>query len=257
MRAAWLPAGCFAAALLLGGAAARAEDATAEVDLALVLAIDASGSVSTERFRLQRQGYAAALESGEMLRAIETGAHGRIAVTVVEWSGMAQQAQVTDWTLVHDAASAGRLAAAVAELPRLFGDSTSIGSAIAFSVRLLARSGYRATRQVIDVSGDGRDNNGLPAAPARDAAVAAGITINGLPILDVEIGLDTYYRENVIGGPGAFVMVADDISAFAAAIAAKLEREVANTDMPPPPRDRPDAAVLARTVKDGSMPPPE
>jgi hypothetical protein len=242
------------AAAVTFGIGLREARAAAEVDLALVLAIDASGSVSEDRFRLQRQGYAAALENRDFVHAVESGATGRIAVTVVEWSGMTQQAQVVDWTLVQDTASARRLAATVAELPRLFGDSTSIGGAIGFSAQLLAKSGYTAARRVIDVSGDGRDNNGPPAAAARDAAVAAGITINGLPILDIEIGLDAYYSDNVIGGPGAFVTVADDINAFARAIAAKLEREVASTVAPH--RDIPDSATLARAAKDNSVPPP-
>ena len=198
-----------------------------KVDLALVLAVDVSASIDVKRYDLQRQGLAAAFANDAVIGAIASGEHQRIAVTVVEWSGPQNQKQVLPWTLVDDAASARAFGSAITESPRAFADFTSISGAIDYSVGLLAKSGFEATRKVIDVSGDGSNNSGAPAAAAREAAIAKGVTINGLAILASEPKLDSYYEENVMGGEGAFVIVAKDFDAFSQAMLSKLIREIA------------------------------
>lgn len=214
-----------AVALLLlafpGAAAAQ------KVDLALVLAVDVSASINVTRYDLQRQGLAAAFASDAVINAIASGEHQRIAVTLVEWSGPANQKQVIPWTLVDDAASARAFGSAIAESPRAFADFTSISGAIDYSLALFAKSGVEPTRKVIDVSGDGSNNSGAPVAAAREAALAKGITINGLAILASEPKLESYYEENVMGGEGAFVIVAEDFDAFSKAMMSKLIREIA------------------------------
>jgi hypothetical protein len=202
----------------------------AAVDVALVLAVDVSGSVSQERIALQRQGYSDALRHPGFVEAVRSGPTGRVAVTFVQWSEARRQDQSVEWRLVDDADSAQRFAEAItaAELP--MPGWTSISAAIDYSVRLIVRSGLRAQRRVIDVSGDGSNNDGRDVTAARDDAVAAGITVNGLPIVEVEPGLDEYYRRNVIGGPGAFVVVARDLDAFAKAVLRKLLVEVAGRE---------------------------
>jgi Protein of unknown function (DUF1194) len=208
------------------GAAAAAEQS--EADLALVLAVDVSSSVSTERWELQKQGYAAAFRSREIMDAIANGGPaGVIAVTLVEWSGAIEQRQVIGWTLLGDVDSAHSFAAAIAAAPRVYAGSTSISGAIDFSVELLQGVPFAALRRVVDVSGDGSSNDGRPASQARDEAAARRITINGLPILGGEANVDGYYREQVIGGPGAFVVVAQDYTSFAAAVLKKLVLEIA------------------------------
>ena len=200
----------------------------ASVDLALVLAIDTSGSVSNDRMTLQIQGCAHALQHPNVIAAVRSGRHGRIAVTFVQWSSKDRQDQVIDWTLVEDESSARSLAAAIMRADRSIPGATSISGAIDFSVKLITECGYRATRCVIDISGDGRDNDGdRDVTMARDDAVAAGITVNGLPILEVEEELDRYYRESVIGGPDAFMIAADDFESFGKAILQKLVTEIA------------------------------
>jgi hypothetical protein len=197
------------------------------VDVALVLAIDVSGSVSEGRMTLQRQGYSAALEHPGFIEAVRTGPHGRIALTFVQWSEARRQEQSVAWRLIDDAASARQFADAITAAGRPMPGWTSISAAIDYSVRLIGGSGLQAGRRVIDVSGDGSNNDGRPVTAARDDAVAAGITINGLPIVEVEPALDEYFRRNVIGGPGAFVEVARNLDSFAAAVLRKLLIEVA------------------------------
>lgn len=210
------------------GAAASAVAAPVAVDLQLVLAVDASGSVSSDRFDLQKQGYSDAFTNPRVLEAIRSGAHGSIAVTMVHWTGPELQVQVVEWTLIDDAASATRFAAAVAAAPRaLYGGGTSISGAIDHAAGLFEPSGFHGERRVIDVSGDGSNNRGRPAADARDDAVRAGIVINGLPILTLEPNLDLYYRTNVVGGIGAFVIAVDRYEDFGAAILQKLIEEIA------------------------------
>jgi hypothetical protein len=200
---------------------------TRPVDLALVLAVDVSGSVNAERYELQRNGYAAAFTSPEVLAAIAAGERHAIAVTFVEWSGSAHQRQMIDWAVVSDAASAQAFGSAIAEAPRAFSDWTSISGALDYSVALLNDSGFAAERRVVDVSGDGINNNGRNVTDARDEALAQGVVINGLPILTEYPTLDGYYRDNVIGGAGAFTIVAKDFASFGTAILNKLVREIA------------------------------
>jgi len=198
-----------------------------EVDLQLVLAVDASGSVDQTRFELQREGYAAAFRSRQVLEAIRSGPNQAIAVTMVQWTGPALQIQVVPWTRLGDEESAAAFADAIAGTPRqLFGGGTSISGAIDYAMTLWRASPYQSTRRVIDISGDGENNRGRPASFARDEAVRAGVGINGLPILALEPELDRYYEDNVIGGPGAFVVAAQNYDTFAAAILRKLITEI-------------------------------
>jgi hypothetical protein len=223
--------------VLIWGALATAAAAT-EVDVALVLAMDGSGSVDDERWDLQRRGYGEALRSDAFLEAVKSGHLGRIAVTFVEWSTRNRQRQDVPWTVIEDRDTARRFAAALTEQrPRDIPGWTSISGAIDYAARLLRESGNRAGRQVIDISGDGRSNDGRDVTAARDEAVAAGITINGLPILGVEAGLDVYYRDNVIGGAGAFLVAVEDDRSFSRAVLKKLVAEVAGV-----PADAPSLA---------------
>jgi hypothetical protein len=203
------------------------------VDVALVLAVDASGSVDDDRFELQKRGFAAAFRNQKVLAAIRAGDHRAISIFMVQWTGPTQQDVMVPWTYVSDEISAGRVAAAIEAAPRrLMGGGTSISGAIDFSARILATSPYRATRRVIDISGDGANNIGRPAEQARDEAVSQGIRINGLPILTVEPDLDQYYRKNVIGGPGAFAIVARTYDQYADAILRKLVTEISQDQQP-------------------------
>ena len=198
------------------------------VDLQLVLAVDTSGSVSEQRFQLQKQGYVAAFRSPRLLQAIGSGASRAIAVTMTQWTGPVLQIQVVPWMRIDSEASMLAFADAIDKAPRqLFGGGTSISGAIDYGMLLLDRSGVEARRRVIDVSGDGSNNSGRLAAFARNEAVAAGIVINGLVILNEEPLLDLYYRENVIGGAGAFLMTVTGFDDFATAILGKLIREIA------------------------------
>jgi hypothetical protein len=204
----------------------------AEVDVALVLAVDASGSISEDRLSLQIQGYLDALRHPSFIEAVRGGYRGRIALTFVEWTDARRQEQVVGWRVIEGAADANAFAQAVSAALRPLPGWTSVSGAIDFSAKLLFASRYTATRRVIDVSGDGANNDGRSVTEARDAAVRAGITINGLPILEVEPELEAYYRANVIGGPDSFVVVARDTGSFGEAILRKLLVEVAGI-LPP------------------------
>jgi Protein of unknown function (DUF1194) len=216
--------------------AARAAEA---VDLLLVLAADVSRSIDAPKFQLQREGYAAAFSDPRVLNAIVAGLHGRIAVCFVEWSGSTAQKLVIDWTLINDSESARVFGDQLLEARRSFAEMTSISGGIDFALKQLARAPYEAKRWTIDVSGDGTNNSGRNVRAARDEAIAAGATINGLVILSERPlawnpehthppgGLANYYRDNVVGGSGAFVMVAEDFNSFGKAIIAKLIAEVA------------------------------
>ena len=214
-------------ALMLGmGGAAMTQ--TSAVDLQLVLAVDASGSVNQQRFDLQKQGYAAAFRNPRVQRAIQSGRTQSIAVTMVQWTGPFQQAPVVPWTLVRDRTSANSLADAIENTQRqLFGGGTSISGAIDYCVTLMPTGPYRGTKLIIDISGDGSTNRGRDVRQARDDAIRAGISINGLPILALEPDLDRYYFDNVIGGPGAVMVPAETYEAFADAIIKKLIIEIA------------------------------
>jgi len=222
-------------ALLLQPASAQSQalppataPATADVSVSLVLATDCSFSVSNDRFELQKRGYAAAFRDPQVLNAIRSLGTQSIAVTMFQWTGPLLHVAVVDWTLIKDAASANAFADVVAAAPRqLFRGGTSISGAIDYARVLLAQSPYKGARRIIDVSGDGSNNSGRPAATARDDAVADGIAINGLPILTVEPDLDIYYRDNVIGGPGAFMIPVANYDNFADAVLKKLINEIA------------------------------
>jgi hypothetical protein len=227
------------AASLLALALATPLRAEEPVDLLLVLASDVSRSVDTRKFQLQREGYAAALSNPRVIDAIRSGPHGRIAICFVEWSGVTSQKLVIDWTIVSDAASARKIGDQLIELPRTFADRTSIAAGIEFAMSQLERAPFRAVRRTIDVSGDGTNNSGRDVTLARDEVLAKGVTINGLVILsDSPLpwnpehtnppgGLDAYYRNNVIGGAGAFVMVAENHNSFGQAIVKKMIAEIA------------------------------
>jgi Protein of unknown function (DUF1194) len=218
----------FATALLLVCSVWTLAFAQTAVDLQLVLAVDASGSVDQRRFELQQQGYVAAFRDPRVLRAIQSGAAQAIAVTMVQWTGPELQMQVLPWTVINDAATAHAFADAIAATPRqLFSGGTSISGAIDYAVPLLLESPFKGARRVIDISGDGSNNRGRPATSARDDATRAGIIINGLPILALEPDLKRYYSDHVIGGPGAFVVAAESYETFADAIIKKLIREMA------------------------------
>ncbi len=207
--------------------------AQSSVDLQLVLAVDVSGSVNHERFELQKQGYVAAFRDARVLRAIRSGPHQAIAVTMVQWTGPYLQFQVVPWTLIKDEASAQAMAAAIQATPRrLATGGTSISGAIDYSATLFADSPFKAERRVIDVSGDGANNRGRSVVQARDEAVNQGITINGLPILAFEMFLDQYYRDFVIGGPGAFMIAAESFDDFAGAILKKMIIEISGSTPP-------------------------
>jgi hypothetical protein len=203
---------------------------TAAVDVSLVLALDASGSVDDERFELQKQGYAKAFLNSKVLDAIRAGNEQAIAVSMVQWTGPTLQLVMVPWTVIRDEHSAQAFATLIEASPRqLMGGGTSVSGAIDFSAMLLNTSPYRAPRRVIDISGDGSNNLGRPPEQARDEAVQMGIRINGLPILAVEPDLDQYFRQNVIGGPGAFVIAARNYDQFADAILRKLVTEISFT----------------------------
>ena len=216
--------------------------AAEQVDLLLVLAADVSRSIDSEKFQLQRDGYAAAITDPRVLEAIKSGRTGRIGMSLVEWSGLSSQRVVIDWMAISDAESAKSFADRLLEAPRSFADRTSISSAIEFAMGHLARAPFESARHTIDVSGDGTNNSGGEVTQARDAAVAQGVTINGLVILSETPlawnpdhtnpagGLENYYRNNVIGGPGAFVMAAEGFNSFGRAIVKKMIAEVAQAD---------------------------
>jgi hypothetical protein len=198
------------------------------VDLELVLAVDASGSVSQRRFDLQRDGYAAAFRDAQVLRAILSGLSQSIAVTMFQWTGPRLQAHVVPWMVVKDDASAKALADAIAgSQRRIFGGGTSISGAMDFAMTLFPTSGVTAARRVIDISGDGANNNGRSIEAARQDVLKAGVTINGLPILSVEPDLDDYFERYVIGGDGAFMVPAKNYESFGDAIVKKLIAEIA------------------------------
>jgi hypothetical protein len=210
-----------------------------EVDLLLVLAADVSRSIDDQKFELERRGYAAAIADPRVLEAIASGPTGRIATAFVEWAGANSQKVVIDWTVIKGESDAKMFAGRLLESPRSFADRTAIGAGIDFARAQFPRSPYVSDRHVIDVSGDGTNNSGRDVREARDDAVANDVTtINGLAILTLTPlpynpehtnppgGLEKYYRENVIGGTNAFVMVAEDFDSFGKSIIAKLIREI-------------------------------
>jgi hypothetical protein len=219
------------AIMLFGSDRTRA----AEVDLALVLAVDISMSMDPEEQELQRQGFVAAFRSPLVHSAISAGMLGRVLVTYMEWAGSSVQYLVVPWTEIGGAEDALRFADRLAEAPIRRGPRTSISGAIDASMKLLNTSNAEALRRVIDISGDGANNQGRSVTQARDEALAQGVTINGLPLMlkrpaasswDVE-SLDEHYRDCVIGGPGAFMIPVRERHQFAEAIKTKIIREIA------------------------------
>ncbi len=219
--------------------AAAAAPAPPGVDVALVLLTDVSRSIDDSEFDLEKSGYVDAITNPRVIAAIQGGPAGRIAVAYVEFAGASEVQTVLDWTTVSDAATAHRFAADLAAAPRSFHGRTAIGAGIERATQMLATNGLGATRSVIDVAGDGTNNAGPDSAAARDAAVEAGITINGLTIINDHPaayiyahtqppgGLAEYYRENVTGGPGSFVIEVHDFHTFGQAMLRKLLSEIA------------------------------
>ena len=237
MRSGGIGTGLALLATLPFACPARAAEA---VDVALVLAADVSRSITADKFDLQRKGYAAALADPQVLQAIAAGSNHRIAVAFVEWSGASSQDVMVDWTVIAGKADADAFAAKVLAAPREFASRTAIGSALTFAAGVLARCPYPGERRVIDVSGDGINNDGVPVEAARDAALAGGVTtINGLVILSDDTGpgylrehehppggLQGWYRAHVAGGTGAFVLVAQSFASFGRSLVAKLVQEI-------------------------------
>jgi hypothetical protein len=228
--------GRFAVALLAALLAPLAPVAAEEVDLQLLLAIDVSGSVDNDEAKLQRQGYIDAFADERILRAIGSGPKGRIAVAYYEWSDGVYQRLVVDWTIISDRGSAEAFRARLKDASISIATRTSISGALQYGMAMFARSPHSSSRKVIDVSGDGPNNDGPFVTEARDKAVAAKITINGLPILNDRPNrmgfpsmpdLDLYYQDCVIGGRGAFMVAARDFDNFAEAVKQKLFLEVA------------------------------
>jgi len=233
---AWRPAffGLVTSLLILVGAAAHA--VAAPVDLMLVLAVDVSDSIDVAEGRLQRQGYIDALQRPEIIEAIKSGQYGRIAVAYFEWADVAEQTLIVDWMVIADMESATAFGKKLSAATLVGGHFTSISAAINYALELLRKAPHESDRKVIDISGDGRNNDGPPLANARSAAKTYDVTINGLPIDnersriagDMQPGqLAQYYREEVISGPNAFIVVAKDFADFERAISRKLLREIA------------------------------
>lgn len=197
------------------------------VDLELALAVDVSSSVDDTEFELQMRGIAEAFRNPDIIDAIRAAGNRGIAVSLIQWSGEGSQAKVVDWMVIDDGMGAADFARQVDNAPRkLIGGQTSIAGALAFAVDEIETNGYAGSRRVIDISGDGRANVGPHPMEARDAAVGAGITVNGLAIRKDEPFLDGYFSHSVIGGIGSFMMTAEDYEDYTAAILAKLLREI-------------------------------
>ncbi|MGD9916239.1 MAG: DUF1194 domain-containing protein [Rhizobiaceae bacterium] len=209
------------------------------VDVTLVLAVDVSLSMSPMELEIQREGYAAALRDEYVIEAIQSGYHGRIAVTYFEWAGNTMQRVVVPWTVIADADDAQRFAAQLSAAPPNSARRTSISGALEFGADLLAESPFNGVKRVIDISGDGPNNQGAPVQEARDQIAAQGIVINGLPLMTRGGGpsmydvteLDRYYADCVIAGPGAFMVPVNDWSQFPEAIRRKLVMELAGRDV--------------------------
>jgi Protein of unknown function (DUF1194) len=233
------------------------------VDVAVALAADVSRSIDDEEFELQRKGYAAAVTSREFLQAVQSGVNGAVALCFIEWAGPGQQALVAKWMVIRDGEGAADFAKILLATPRSFAGRTAIGDGIDFAHAQLDESGIKAVRRVIDVSGDGNNNSGRPVTAARDDAVGKGITVNGLAIINEKTGriagtflyththppggLPNYYRDNVIGGPGAFVLQIVNFDTFAQAMTNKLLSEISSAA---PNSVRPRAARAERPSKD-------
>ncbi len=221
-----------ASAGLAAGARAQVPE---PVDVLLVLAVDVSRSIDEDEARLQREGYRSGVSDPRVVEAITRGMVGAIGVAYVEWAGFEYQRQVLPWMRIASQADANLWADKLAEAPRASLSWTSISGGIDFSRRVLAEAPFEGTRRVIDVSGDGVNNSGRSVERARDEAVADGVIINGLPIINDRptfgrappVPLDLYFQQSVIGGFGSFMVVAEDFDAFGVAVRRKLIREIA------------------------------
>jgi hypothetical protein len=223
-----------------------------EVDVELVLAVDISFSMDEEEQRLQREGYIHALTSKEFLRALKEGSHGKIALTYLEWANFNERRVIVPWRLIDGPEAADGFVAELGRSPYRRASRTSVSGALEFAASQFENSGYKGIRRVIDVSGDGANNNGPPVATVRDEVLAKGIVINGLPIMlkdpigsgmDID-ALDIYYEDCVIGGPGAFVIPIKERSKFKEATRTKLVQEIAA--LPAEPRVMPASASAPR-----------
>ncbi|MDQ6432989.1 DUF1194 domain-containing protein [Mesorhizobium sp. LHD-90] len=244
-----------AASILSGGLLSQSANAQQAVDVELVLAVDVSLSMSPQELEIQRRGYAAALTDERVLQAIADGAHGRIAVTYFEWAGSTTQHLIVPWTVIGSRADAERVVAQLGANPPNSARRTSISGALEFGADLFAESQFRGSKRVIDISGDGPNNQGSPVVISRDAAVAQGIVVNGLPLMtsggftsvyDVK-DLDNYYTNCVIGGPGAFMIPVNDWEQFPEAIRRKLVLELAG-NLEQPPADDEFPVILAQDL---------
>jgi hypothetical protein len=222
------------------GRQAQAAGATA-VDLALILAVDASMSIDESEAGTQRAGYIHALRDKRIGDAIKGGPIGRIALTYMEWSSPYHQTVIIPWRILKDGGDAKKFADELDATPYKSGSTTSISGGIDFAVKLFKSPEFEPARKVIDVSGDGYSDYGRPVTVARDAAVAAGITINGLPVMNerpkwkqsAPADLDTYYRDNVIGGPGSFFLAVRNLEDFSRSVLQKMVLEIAGLEPPP------------------------
>jgi hypothetical protein len=224
------------------------------VDTAIALAADVSRSIDDEEFKLQRQGYAAAVTSSQFLQAIQSGPHGAVALCFIEWAGPGEQTVVAKWMVIRDGEAAAEFAKILLDAPRSFIGRTAIGAGIDFARAQFGADGVAAVRRIIDISGDGTNNSDRPVTDARDEVVGKGFTINGLAIINEKTGnepgtflyshthppggLPNYYRENVIGGPGAFVLQITNFDTFAEAMTNKLVTEISRRSPPSIPAAR-------------------
>ena len=247
------PAAGIAAAVLLAAGTALAQfepivpGPREPVELELVLAVDTSSSVSPEEFDLQMRGFAGAFRDPSVIAAVAAIGSRGIAVSMIQWSDNRRQEVAIDWQVLTNEDSVADFATAIDETPRfLDGGGTAIGGAIEFAMAELERNGFEGRRKVIDISGDGRANQGASPDGLRDLAVLQGITINGLAILNEDSSVADYYRNNVIGGEGAFVITANDYQSFAQAILEKLIKEIGGIPVAEAPqRPRPGRSDLA------------
>jgi Protein of unknown function (DUF1194) len=233
---------------------AETKDNIPSVDVELVIAVDVSYSMDLDELAVQREGYAQAIVSKEFLQALKTGPNGKVAVTYFEWSASSDQKIIIPWRVIDGPESADAVATEIMKTPVRRGSRTSISGAINFAMPLFDENPYRGLRRVIDISGDGPNNNGGPVIGARDAALEKGIVINGLPIMvkepsystmDID-NLDWYYEDCVIGGPGSFVVAIKDRDRFKEAIRSKLILEVAGRT--------PEQRIVPATDKEPRVP---
>ena len=228
------------------------------VDLELALLVDVSASVSDEEFRLQAGGLAAAMSSDRVLEAVANHLPNGLAVVVIQWANQESQGISVDWALLRSKGDLLAYAERVRRMPRLFDSgNTALSSALVTALREMRGNGFSGLRQVIDLSGDGRNNDGFRLSRAREEVLEAGVTINGLPILNELPFLDRYFRDYVIGGPGAFYVVADDYQDFGAAMTEKLWREILAQPITRrfrPQRSQGQSAASARAMASGAGP---